>query len=95
VTISRTRAIRRAAQVAPESGDLTTEAEAIFGTWWADAGQLGLIGPRTDSLDGVSSDGDVAETWLAGLRGQMNEHRGRISSRVYDALVTTLRALTK
>jgi GT2 family glycosyltransferase len=95
VTISRTRAIRRAAQVAPESGDLTTEAEAIFGTWWADAGQLGLIGPRTDSPDGVSSDGDVAETWLAGLRGQMNEHRGRISSRVYDALVTTLRALTK
>ena len=106
VTISRTRAIRRAAQVAPDNADVTAEAEAIFGAWWTDAGALGLIGPKTDSLEDESAGDDLAKTRLdqlrqwglhqrLHLRSQVVRRRGRISSPIYDKFVSALRALTK
>lgn len=97
VTISRTRAIRRAAQVAPDGADLTTEAEAIFGTWWTDAAALGLIGPAADML-GLQDDriGATRRERIRQWRATQSElRRGRISSRVYDAVIAALRASTR
>lgn len=107
VTISRTRAIRRAAKTTPGSTDVTTAAEAIFGVWWADAGALGLIGPTVPEVaHGNSSAEDEGGTLVERLRTwplrrfrhyrrQLVRRHGHISSRMYDAVVSVLRAATR
>ncbi len=99
VTISRTRAVRRAAQVAAGNSDLTADAAAIFGVWWTDAAALGLTGPGSVLLEDAPSESGPAPIGLFRLKrwqqAWQGREPGRLSSRVYDLFVSALRASTR
>lgn len=83
VTIARTRAVRRAAQVRPDDDPITSAGE-LFGVWCVTGSALGLTAPVVDGSSELAQhpDGDEREA-------------GRWSSRAYDRFVDLLLRLSR
>ncbi|MFK8025034.1 MAG: glycosyltransferase family 2 protein [Ilumatobacter sp.] len=102
VSIARTRAITRVAQIGVADAELMTAAGECFGVWWTDAASLGLVSPAPgdDSTGGADrSRRGRFRSWrsvrVAGYRREVERRGGGVSSRLYDLVVSALRALTK
>jgi hypothetical protein len=64
VTVSRTRAIRRAARMQPDADPVVVAGE-LFGTWWVDAASLGLRTPHVEADGSAAGDPDDSDMTLA------------------------------
>jgi GT2 family glycosyltransferase len=66
VTVSRTRALRRALRTRPDADPISTAGE-LFGTWWVDAASLSLRSPHTaaDMDHATDRDADKGPTLAA------------------------------